>query len=216
MRCTYCGSIYLVWDHISGDIVCGECGVVQDRIYDTGISRFEDIDLVTTKRRKTHHKLKVGKIYKRYNTLLARRFRKLRKNVIIPEDAMNQILSGVKSKTKMFRHVSDSEIEKLINRHPVLNKVIDIIGKYPRLTSRTYRGKVAIAFLAMKNAYESPLSISTISKALNISRVQVRRLNKLLKSYPKLISEVKSIVEYSDFVNIEKDLSKISSSASMM
>ncbi len=69
------------------------------------------------------------------------------------------------------------------NLREVIDPVMKVIEKYPRLSSRTIRGKTAASLLALYLALDARPNLVAIARLVGVSRTQLARIMKLIKIY---------------------------------
>jgi transcription initiation factor TFIIIB Brf1 subunit/transcription initiation factor TFIIB len=205
--CIYCGSRDIIYDTHAGYMICCSCGSVLETIYESETEAIRRLRISVdtaekrSKRSKTYgSSMNIGHIYRAYRRVIGTR--KLRKGVIIRNDAIISIANKARF-YKLFTHVRDSVIEDLLDRSPVLRKVLDILRDYPSLYSRTTRGKIATAYIVAKIALNDPIIYGQVSKFFGLSRVHIRRIKNVVERARDLIAKV-SVIE-----DLSKELTSI-------
>jgi len=103
--------------------------------------------------------------------------------------------------SRFFRYIK-GEIGrvKLIKVDPVsssikedtrVKEIMKVMSKYPRLNSRTDRGRVALALITLYLLKNYNIRISKVAQLTGLSRMQVRRLIKALGANRKFIEDAK-------------------------
>lgn len=124
--------------------------------------------------REAHQGLsKLTRAYLRYTE-------RARKNIIVDIDSLEKALQGAKA--RIYKHVAEDNIVKLVENDEVLRRAIKIIETDPILSSRTLRGKVALAMLLLKRFNIRNYSLREISRLTALSLPHIRRLEKVLDS----------------------------------
>jgi hypothetical protein len=187
MECPYCGSVNsLVWDMSRGVVVCSECGTVLDLIYVSyGNPEYEhenpkSMNVHTFKKTKklTEASLKYLEILKeiKYNPML----------FIDSYSFSRYLVLGKRVKVVKRR----AELPK----NEVLEAIVSLMSKYPKLCSRTDRAKYAIATIAYTLVTEGGIDPSKLSKELGISKTHVRRLMRVVSESRRFLSEVRRLL----------------------
>lgn len=174
MRCPLCGSQNLVWDFERGEVVCASCGYVIEPIY------------VSNEFRQVHEGSR--RVVKGYVTLTkeTRKFLELMKYVkssgkelYIDWDSFREyVRTGKRVRVLKLRVRPVPE-----NLKDVVEPVMKIIDRYPRLSSRTVRGKVAASLLALYLALGTRPSLTALSRLVGVSRTQLARIMRLIRMY---------------------------------
>lgn len=208
--CIYCGSSEMVYDTASGYIVCSSCGTINDVIYDSiseiyrrAQSKQGDSGLTGSRdpRRRWGSSANIGSLYRVYRDLVDGR--RLRKGVVVREKTIQDLASGGR-KLLVFGHVRDAILSELLERSPVLKKIIDIMREYPRLYSRTNRGRVAAAYLTAKLAIKDPIVLEPLTRFFGLSRVHLKRIKVSIEATGDLIVRVAGIEDLSrEVANID-------------
>lgn len=187
MRCPYCESTNgLVWDVNRGTVVCSVCGTVLDSIY-VGCSapehEYEDhsneVGKCSSKGAKAK---KLSEASLKYLEIL--REIKYRPMLYIDSHSFNRYLVLGK-RVKVVRRKED------LPKNEVLDVIISLMSKYPKLCSRTDRAKYAIATIAYTLVTKREVDTSKLSKELGISKTHIRRLMKVINNSQKFLDEVR-------------------------
>jgi hypothetical protein len=193
--CPYCGSSDIVF---GGLIVCQICGSVIDVSY----SYDEEMAMRTLPRAlkpRRGPRQRPGRIFRIYRSMFGEH--KLRPGVTLSKDALKALENGMSMRIKRFSHVVDEKLFSLV-RDPRINKILEIIDQHPRLSSRTTRVRVMIAFILMNMAMGARLEDMMIDpECFGTSRAHIGRVKKMLKNYPaieELIEDVKKILDNTD------------------
>ncbi|MCD6428213.1 MAG: TFIIB-type zinc ribbon-containing protein [Desulfurococcales archaeon] len=185
MRCPYCGSSDLIWDYQRGEVVCTQCASVIDRIYVSTIQRSDNDAEVKQKN------LRVGEPVPK--------LKKATKDYL-------KILESIRDKSDVVIDVNAFwEYQKTGRRVKLLKKrlspdllndcavrvAMDILRKYPKLSARTDRAKIAIALLAISLVKGTRLNMASLTKKVGLSKVHIKRLEKLVLKERAFIDELK-------------------------
>jgi len=195
MRCPYCGSSRVVWDYEKGEVICVCCASVIDRIYYYDVSNKLPEELMERSLRSNLH----GR-YKNYPKLkgITLTYLKLlkkvsrHKGIVVDNRAFLDYLSGKRPHVKILKR----EFNEGKLRDELINKVISIINKYPRLKSRTDRAKLALALIALGIAKGDNVHnvVSKVREDAKLSTTHVKRLIKLVIHESNFLRDVKEIV----------------------
>ncbi|MCE4607671.1 MAG: hypothetical protein F7B61_01755 [Caldisphaeraceae archaeon] len=165
MKCRYCGSTNIAWDHGSGHIVCQDCGAILGNIFEEVSYNKEEI---------FRHKLnrvsnENGAFEESVEKIVAK---VLRRGKVLK--SINGKISIVSIVDKNLDDVENDE-ELIISR-----KVLD---GYPILKTRTKRNRYALALYAVyrTRGYSKTKSIELVSKRLKTSK---HTLENILDKYP--------------------------------
>jgi transcription initiation factor TFIIIB Brf1 subunit/transcription initiation factor TFIIB len=208
--CIYCGSSEIVYDTASGYIVCSSCGTINDVIYDSsseiyrrahGYQRDPGLTGSRDPGKRWGSSANKGSLYRIYRDLVSSR--RLRRGVVVKERTIQDLASGGR-KLLVFGHVRDTILSELLERSPVLKKIIDIMREYPSLYSRTNRGRVAAAYLAAKLAIKDPIVFEPLARFFGLSRVHLKRIKISIETTEDLIVKVAGIGDLSrEVANID-------------
>lgn len=173
----------LVWDEIRGTVVCSECGTVVDSIYVTSAGFNHGSELLRDRAPAVSGSL--GKLTNASVKYLA-------------------ILKEIKHKPLLYidpgsfdRYLVLGKRVKVIRRklslpkNDVLDRVVKLTSKYPKLCSRTDRAKYAIAVIAYTLVTAGSVDILKLSKDLGLSKTHIRRLLKVVKNSRDFLDEVR-------------------------
>ncbi len=206
MKCPLCGLGPIVWDWSRGDVICSSCGVVIDRIYD------ESHETISKRNSKDEGEGKGPggirmRIIREKENLLRRKYIKSirridvyasivvkRKGIIVNEEAFKEYLMGLRPRVRILAHEKDYELKKVLNENPALQRMFRLIDKVPKLSSRTFRGKFAAAYILHELARDAVPDIDTIAKITGLSSVHVRRITNEISKYKKLIEYAKKML----------------------
>ncbi|MDT7888033.1 MAG: TFIIB-type zinc ribbon-containing protein [Desulfurococcales archaeon] len=212
LSCMYCGSTELVHDLHTGYVVCSSCGSVLEIIYESEsealkrYSRAEGNEDGRVPRRIDKRPRRIGYMYKIYRRVVENR--RLRKGVVVRADAIASLAGGGKL-CRLFTHMNDGAIESLLDRSPILRKVLDIMRDYPSLYSRTTRGKIATAYIAAKVASKDPIMYSQVSKFFGLSKVHIRRIKSAVENTKDLLSRIMVIEDLSrELLEVDRAISE--------
>uniref|UniRef100_A0A7C5UV00 TFIIB-type domain-containing protein n=1 Tax=Ignisphaera aggregans TaxID=334771 RepID=A0A7C5UV00_9CREN len=203
MACIYCGSQNLIYDYIHGYIVCSDCGTINDNIFIEYFIAIEDDDIFEFKgfptvregfekkiiRGKLRQLAKINNELKIYESFAKR----TRKDIYVDWNALQKKLEGSKS-SRIYKHIAEESIEKMINSDQIIKLIIEnIIETDPVLSSRTLRGKVALAIILKHLILENDVDMNRIAKEASLSKIHIKRLLTLIKTRMKFIE--KRIIE---------------------
>lgn len=192
--CTYCRSNYIIWDYERGDIICGNCGAVLEKIYLNGVVKHS----VSTAPFKHDHKYPLmSKHTKLYLKLMERASRY---GLVVDNEVVMKYFSGKAPLIKVFKQ-PNSVSPELTNDERV-KIVMNIVNKYPRLASRTERAKYALAKIALAMVMNklNYLNIRRMKDELNISEVHLRRLLKIINENHDFLREVMNAITLNSHV----------------
>jgi transcription initiation factor TFIIIB Brf1 subunit/transcription initiation factor TFIIB len=209
MTCPYCGSQEIIYDYIHGYIVCTLCGSVIDTIFleffeerlidSENFNRFEGLPSIRKGIEKKKIKTRL-KIYTRMNfeILVYEKYaKKARKNVVIDIDAALRKETHIKSHERVYHHKDEDKVLNTALKDPVVNQILEyIVNRDPVLSSRTPRGKIALAIIIKNFIDNNPIDISELCRLTSMSIVHIRRLITLAKKrlpyIKKYVNEVKN------------------------
>lgn len=189
MQCAYCRSLNVVWDFERGCVVCGDCGTVLDVIYCFCHSIAPKEEHSIRKSRNGIHKPSISRYTRTYLRLMRRASEY---GLEIDNEVFKKYSSGTSPLVKVFKKPS-VDLNKLTSEEYV-KAVLDVMRKYPRLTSRTDRAKVALVKIALSMVSENEVNIKKLSHELRISEVHVRRLHRILASESEFLNDVKRTI----------------------
>ncbi|PUA32770.1 MAG: hypothetical protein B7O98_04790 [Zestosphaera tikiterensis] len=196
MRCPYCGSESIIWSYSSGDVICSECGSVIDRIYtydECCLNQHQN--LYSSLPTQTTQGLGLSKMTKEYLKLVKdlNKSRKLKGRVYIDHEMFLKYVSegGNRVKVLKFRlnNVCGYPNEEYVE------KVLDIMRKYPRLSSRTERAKKALALITLNMLHITKVNEVELTKLAGLSYVHVKRLTSILTKEKEFIKEVEKTLK---------------------
>ncbi len=143
LSCPICGSVELIWNESQGEVVCGSCGTVLDKIYHFN-QEFFDREVIIyegfTRNEIKDKKNRVEKFMKESfnkkisefevilsNMLIDKKYREIY-NILLEEG----LLGGLKAKTKValliyFRYYHDSQYSHIISKFNIKK---ELISKY--------------------------------------------------------------------------------------
>ncbi|MCD6278370.1 MAG: hypothetical protein J7J11_01675 [Desulfurococcales archaeon] len=187
MRCPYCGSSNLVWDYQRGEVVCTTCATVIDKIYIAVKPRYNaDTDSGYSHLYSNYSMPKLKKETKNYLKILEDIGGKKRKDMTIDTGAFWEYMRTGRRVKLLKRRVNMK-----YSSDTTVQVAMDILKKYPKLTSRTDRAKLVIALLALALIKGVKLDTSLISKEVGLSKVHIKRLEKLIRREKAFIEELK-------------------------
>ncbi len=196
IRCPECGSTSILWDYKNGSVICGNCGLVIDNIYDYTHRSREQNDYYSYKPRLISDYQRITKRNRRYKNMYNRLkmlkpiiSRRLKRYLVIDEKALKEYLNGLRPHVKIFKYHKEIQI-------PIETKIIieKIINKDPVLTSRTDRAKIALALIILDMLNNGKPDIRKIAKETFISVTHVRRLTKLIEERNHVIGLAKTLL----------------------
>ncbi len=174
LRCPLCGSHNLVWDFERGEVVCTACGYVVEQIYVSNEVRHIPENI----RHGTRGYVTLSKETRKFLELV-KHVKVSRKELYIDWDSFREyVRTGKRIRVLKLRV---RPIPKSLRE--VVEPVMKIIEMYPRLSSRTVRGKVAASLIALYLALGARPSLVTIARLVGVSRTQLARIMKLVKVY---------------------------------
>ena len=187
MRCPFCRSENLVWDFATGTVVCASCGTVIDVIYEAEPPYYRlsykrasvtEAVLYRDKTKSSKRRLSLISARTAVYTKIARR---IRKNRVVNERALIAMLSGSQGRIRLIEHKIDGLLRQRLNDDlAYLKKYLDIIDNDPVLSSRTFRGKVALAMMIHQLSTQGSIDLKCIAKELEMSLTHLKRLEKLI------------------------------------
>ncbi len=187
MRCPYCGSQNLVWDYQRGEVVCTCCGTVVERIYvNASIHSEHYVEIQQRNSRINGLVPKLRKATKDYLRILESIRNK--KDVVIDVNAFWEYQKTGR-RVKLLKKKFSTE---LVN-DSAIRIAMDVLKKYPKLSARTDRAKIAIAVLAISLVKGTKLNTSLLTKKVGLSKVHVKRLEKLVLKEKAFINELKEV-----------------------
>ncbi len=201
LRCPECLSHNIVYDNKRGDIICGNCGLIIDRIYEAPIKKAEHVQVHDRYLRRKYRK-DITLIYRRisrYNLIVKPIVKNLRRGLKIRDDIASKIINGEEVKmVKTIVKVSFEEVLKNISssqRETLHNIVTNVLNNYPRLASRTDRVKMALAQLLYDEVVMGRrASILKIARSFKVDPINLRRAYMQAKQYRKLQAEIRNTV----------------------
>ncbi len=197
LSCPYCKSQNIIHDFEHGYVVCSECGTVIDELY---IDFFENISndeekpmgLPTVREGLNKKVIRVRGMYiakLSHDVAIYEKYaKKARKGVKVDWEMIQKRLAG--DKVRIYRHESEEKIKEFVDSDSMLKRIMDgIISKDPLFSSRTLRGKVALALLIKQLITKGYIDYEEISRQAHISRTHIKRLVRLIKlRYKDLLS----------------------------
>lgn len=179
--------------------MCSSCGTILDTIFiefyeGEPLNHYEGISAGLPSVRKGIEKKKLHSkkaslsrmslevtVYEKY-------VKKARKNVYVDLDKALKKELKIDTKARVYRHKDEEKALKLVEDPKIRFILEKIIDRDPILSSRTSRGKVALA-LIIKNLIEGvPPDIGKICELTSMSTVHVRRLMNLIRRRAQYIS----------------------------
>lgn len=185
MKCPYCGTRdSLVWEESRGTVVCSECGTVVDSIYVSGGRPNHELEPLIRDRGSVTLRIfgKMSDPSVKYLAIL--REIKHKPLLYIDCDSFNRYLVLGKRIKVIRRRFSPPKSE-------VLDMLVRLMSKYPKLCSRTDRAKYAIAMIAYTIITEGSVDVPRLSKDLGLSKTHVRRLLRVVRSSQDFLNEVR-------------------------
>ncbi|MEM0005475.1 MAG: TFIIB-type zinc ribbon-containing protein [Ignisphaera sp.] len=207
MECIYCGSQNLLYDYMHGYIVCSNCGTINDDIFmehyipvkDGEIFKFKGLPTVREgfERKLAKNRLRQLAKVRRDVKIYENFAKKSRRGVYVDWDALQKRLQGDKS--RIYKHVAEDSIKRAVDMDRLVRIIIEeIIEQDPVLSSRTLRGKVALAIILKHMILDSNIDMSRIAKETSLSKMHIKRLLTLIRTRMEFINkkliELKSIV----------------------
>lgn len=181
-----------MWDYKRGAVVCPACGLVVDSIfaYEPAISS-EAREGVNhsprrakgTERRGCRYRSYVKereRSYKMY-VRVARRVAR-RPHLFVDHDAFSALLErGEARGLRLICSTRNSRAEALVRLDSSLKGLLEgVVSRYPLLTSRTLRGKVAAAIAIRAMSSGESIDPRTLSELAGVSNSQARRIISLV------------------------------------
>ncbi|RLG78014.1 MAG: hypothetical protein DRO12_00425 [Thermoprotei archaeon] len=191
MRCPYCASEHLVWDLSTGSVICASCGTVIDVIYDVSAPAYS-----TTLTRAYNHSVVQAVLYGEKKRLMKKRLssltlrtsiymklkERIRKGRIVNEKAFVELVQGLRPHVHVVEHELDEQLRRRLSSDlSYLDKYLRIIDNDPILSSRTFRGKIALAMMLHHLDVHGTINLKNIAKELRMSITHLKRLEKLIK-----------------------------------
>lgn len=194
MECPYCGSKELAYDFSCGYIICTFCGTTLDTIfiefYESSTSyQINEYQIGSLSVRKGIEKkklcskkmmfTKIGMdivVYEKYA-------RRARKNVYIDLDTVLKKEQGVSTSARVYHHKDEEKVVRIANEDPVVKRIVEnVIDRDPILSSRTPRGKIALALIIKSILEGGNIDLNELSKKTSMSVVHMKRLLNLVKN----------------------------------
>jgi len=193
--CIYCGSAEVVYDALTGYMVCSSCGSVLEAMYECEGEVIKRLGYGRDGGRASYRAGSpippAGRLYKIYRRVVGGR--RLRKGVRVKDDALEDMARGARG-GRIFTHVRDKVVEDLLEGSPILKKILDIMRDYPNIYSRTTRGRAAAAYIAAKIVSRDPIIYNRASKFFGLSRVHIKRIKEAVERSGELLLRV-SVIE---------------------
>ncbi|ADM26885.1 Zinc finger TFIIB-type domain protein [Ignisphaera aggregans DSM 17230] len=199
MSCPYCKSQNIIHDFTHGYVVCGECGTIIDELYieffeNTSYEEAKPMGLPTV--REGLNK-KVARAMGMYIAKLShdvavyeKYAKRARKGVRVDLEMIQRRLAG--DKVRVYRHESEDKLRELIEGDAILRSIIDrIIDRDPLFSSRTLRGKIALALIIKQLITRGDIDYEEIARQAHMSKTHIKRLVKLLKLRYRDIASIK-------------------------
>ena len=187
MKCPYCGSTNLVWDYQRGEVICTYCASVIDKIY---VSTKPHGEWGEEHRRSSSctsdYVPKLKKATKDYLKILETMSSRNRNDITIDTKAFWEYQKTGRRVKLLKRRVNIKYSSDLSVRI-----AMDVLRKYPKLSSRTDRAKIAIALLAIALVKGAKLNTALITREVGLSKVHIKRLEKLVLKERAFIKELK-------------------------
>lgn len=192
MLCPYCSSTNLIHDFSYGHIVCTSCGSIVDSIfiefYDVCHKNMKQefyglpsVRKSLEKKKSMVNKMRIieinndVKIYRKYA-------RKIRKNVYVDLEVALKREQGISRCARIYRHKAEEKIMKILNEDPTMRFILEnIVDKDPILSSRTFRGKIAIVLVLKDLIERRSIDIEGIARKTSLSFIHIKRLINLVK-----------------------------------
>lgn len=209
MQCPYCGSLNLVHDFSHGYVICPLCGTVVDTIFiefyeeqtsDNYIELNQGLPSIRKglEKKKMHIMKTILTRISANVTIYERYAKRAKKNVYVDFEAvLKREKHRMSTVSRIYRHKDEDRILRLVAEDPMIRSIMDnIINKDPILSSRTPRGKVALA-LIIKNLVEgTSVDLHDLCKKTSMSPIHMKRLiNLAMKRLPYIrLNFLKSIV----------------------
>lgn len=207
MICTHCGSQEVIYDYSHGYLVCTSCGLVLGTIF---LEFFEEKPLEIGYENNFNGLLSVRKgIEKRkanirlkaytkmsFEVLIYEKYaKKARKHVYVDFDAALKKELRVSSSSRVYHHKDEDKVLSLAEKDPVVKLLLEhVVNKDPVLSSRTPRGKIALAIIIKKIINNNSIDIAELCKETSMSSIHMRRLLALVKKrlpyIKKYVSEI--------------------------
>lgn len=211
-ECPYCKCNELVWCFAEGHVVCSNCGIILDKIYDyTPLPK--RLALESSSRNYGtvlySYETKIRRInnsYRNYEKLI-RKYSRLRPGLRVKDEAIMLAYKGYK--VKMVKMIVNEKTEEIKREILSNNKVFEIIlkefTKYPRVASRTDRVKLALATIIYTEINKGIRpSFTGIAKKFGISIVNLRKAYNVLRKYKDLYENIRLILSKNgDSINEE-------------
>ncbi len=199
MRCPYCGSNDIVWDYVRGDVICASCGTVLERIYVTEQHANQELvqEPVKTrihKRYGNNRRVTLTKYTSEYLKLIDKVKRSKRlKNIVIDSEQLRRYVDGEGPPVKIFKR-NPQNVQTLL-KDPKVRLVLEVMLRFPRLSSRTDRAKVALALMALMLLAGRRINTREVAEKSGISAMHARRLAKALEENREFVEELKKAIK---------------------
>jgi len=199
MKCPYCGSRNIVWDYARGDVICASCGSVLEKIYVIEQPTSKEFMQGALKDdcyrgRRNNKRVTVTKYTSEYLKLMnkVKRSKRLR-SVVIDSEQLRKYVDGEGPPVKIFKR-NPQDVQALL-RDPKVKLVLEIMLRFPRLSSRTDRAKVALALIALMLLAGQRIDAREVAEKSGISIMHARRLAKTLKENKDFVNELKKFIK---------------------
>ena len=197
MKCEICGGV-LVWDYENGEIVCSQCGVVQDKIFSSDIPGY-DISTKNSResrvgrQRVNSNRKPYSHRYKRLLKLYLTASRRVNSKPWLEVDYNKLFVTGRFVKTIIS--LSSKRARESIEKHNYwedVNKGLKLLEAVnPALLARSERCKYALAYMVVKTVETGKMpSEEEVISVFNVSETSYRRLRSIvvnIQSHPALI-----------------------------
>ncbi len=198
MRCPYCGSNNIVWDYVRGDVICASCGTVLERIYVTEQHISQELmqEPARTRTHKRHgsRRVTITKYTSEYLKLIDKVKRSKRlKNIVIDSEQLRRYVDGEGPPVKIFKR-NPQNVQMLL-KDPKVRLILEVMLRFPRLSSRTDRAKVALALMALMLLTGRRINAKEVAEKSGISTMHARRLAKTLEENREFMEELKKVIE---------------------
>jgi len=212
-RCPVCGSTQVIWDEFRGEVICSSCGLVIDQIYYTYRTSGEKTAEDKSREGKDNRKIsgKPGRILRIYNRLFGSW--SLRKGLDVDINSLETLSSGVYT-GRVFRHHRDTLLEKMFDISPSLKKIYEYTSMFPKLSSRTFRARLLISYMLLKESGNGFASNEILSRAFSISKNHLNRVKKELRNYPELSKFIGSLnIDAREIEELDRYIIKIANTS---
>jgi len=133
VECPYCGSRNIIWDYERGEIVCGECGTVFDKIY--SFIEYRDEEPIYISR------VNYNSFYRKIGRINEWRERVVGRDIVLYNGA--------------FINKESFDAAKIIESNEKYLIIYDIMNRIPKFKAKDIRYKIAIAlYLVDKKEFD--------------------------------------------------------------